>query len=545
MAKKVFLSKSIFTSDNDAPVSGAIVVNGDLIEYVGTAEDAPYTDEDEVIDLGSKTITPGLIDCHVHAYPGIKMEQNNACFLNPMYSRDELIDTMRTFIAENPEPVNGIYYFFDYDFSQSGMLMRYEMDELFGDAAIMLTDISLHGGTFTTKALEVLQFDFEAPLPEGSVVHYEEDGTPGYFVEGVYFMLHIRAMTMGGEKNADQTIDEIQRRFNAQGFTAIAEMRPMGNIKDYVWAEERYLQREAEGSLTLRVGACSSLTSDRKYWEEDIRRLKGDFVFFNALKGFMDGGFINSTAWTTAEYIAGPNEGQHPGPANDMELYAAKIKEANDLGIGVRVHAEGDLAIEKALEMYAQSDNMEVLNQIEHCTAMTPRTEQKIKEYVASGRKLAINFQPIFLYAEAPTEEHPVDCGNEFYDACAVRVNSAIKTGAIVSVGSTDFPVVQPSASRHIRVAVNRLADEEGSVFYGDGYTPDEAITLPQAIIGNTRNAAIAIGRGHDLGIIRPGYKADFTVFNADIFEMDRPEYRNIDIYKTIVGGKEVYSAKE
>ena len=118
MAKKVFLSKSIFTSDNDAPVSGAIVVNGDMIEYVGTAEDAPYTDEDQVIDLGSKTITPGLIDCHVHAYPGIKMEQNNACFLNPMYSMDELIDAMRTFIAENPEPVNGIYYFFDYDFSQ-------------------------------------------------------------------------------------------------------------------------------------------------------------------------------------------------------------------------------------------------------------------------------------------------------------------------------------------------------------------------------------------------------------------------------------------
>lgn len=541
MSRKVYLSSSIFTAAGDVPISGAVVINNDTIEYVGSRDDIPISDETtEIEDLGDKTIIPGLIDIHTHSYPGIMMEQITSCFLSPDYTHEELIDAMKQFIADNPEPINGFYNFFDYNFDNSGRLNVSDLDALFGDAPIMLVDHSMHGGTFSTAALNILGYNPEEPLPEGSEVVYEEDGSVGYFIETIFFILHIRALTLGGDDDADKAIDEVQRRFNAAGFTTIGEMRPMGSIPEYIWPQTRYLEREEEGSLTLRIGLCSSLAVDKNFWEADKATFSGDYLFFNALKGFMDGGYINSTAWTTAEYIYGENKGKHPGCVNNIDFYSKKIKEANDMGIGVRVHAEGDLAIEKAIEMYSLSDNKSALNHIEHATCMTDKTLQMIKDYVDSGRKLAINFQPIFLYQEAPTDEHPVGCGNDFYNAYAVRVKDAMQTGAIVTVGSTDFPVEQPDATKHIRVAVNRLSDEEGP-FFGTGYTKNQAISLSEALKGNTVKAATALGRGHDLGLIKTGYKADITVFGQDIFALKPENYKEINVYKTICNGKEVY----
>lgn len=541
MARKVYLSTSIFTAESSDVFSGAVVINDDVIEYAGPEDGIPAGEDPvEIEDLGDKTIIPGLIDVHTHSYPGVMMEKITSCFLSPDFTHDELIDTMKKFIEDNPEPVHGLYSFFDYNFDNSGRISVSDLDRLFGDVPIMIVDRSMHGGTFSTAALSMLGYDPEAPLPEGSEVVYEDDGKVGYFIETIFFILHIRALTMGGDEDADKTIDEIQRRFNAAGFTTIGEMRPLGSTPEYIWPQARYLERESEGSLTLRIGLCSSLSIDKSFWEKDIETFKGDYLFFNALKGFMDGGYINSTAWTTAEYIYGANKGKHPGCVNDVDFYSDKIKEANDMGIGVRLHAEGDLAIEKAIEMYSRSSSKSALNHIEHATCMTDRTLSMIKDYVDSGRKLAINFQPIFLYEEAPTDENPCGCGNEFYNAYACRVKDAMKTGAVVTVGSTDFPVEQPDASRHIRVAVNRLSDEEGP-FLGEGYTKHQAITLPEALIGNTIKAATALGRESDLGLIKTGYKADLTVFGQDIFALEPADYKEINVFKTICNGKEVY----
>ena len=541
MNRKVYLSSSIFTSENSIPEAGAVVVEGDRIVYAGLEEGMPSIREDDVVeDLGDRTIVPGFIDCHAHSFLGIRMLQNNACSLSPTYTEEELIEAMTTFIDNNPEPINGLYYFFDYDFEHSGRFTKYRLDEMFGDKAIMLTDFSLHGGAFSSKALELLEDD--GTIPAGSNVQYEADGSVGYWGEAAFFKLHTKAMMLGGDDLDDETIDKIQELYNSNGYTSIAEMRPLGSVTDYIWAENQYLKREKEGGLSLRIGVCSSLVSDSETWLEDKGKFNGDYVFFNALKGFMDGGYINSTAWTTAEWIYGENKGTETGPTNDMELYARKIKEANDLGIGVRLHAEGDLAIEKALELFAQSENKSVLNQIEHGTAMTEKTLADIREYLAKGRRLSVNMQPAFLYNEAPTKEHPASCGNEFYDRCAVRVKSIMETGADVSVGSTDFPVTQPVPSEHIRIAVNRLSDEADSVYFGDGYTKHEAITLAEAIIGNTHKAAAALGRSDDLGLIKVGYKADLTIFDQDIFKLNPEDYKTIKVFKTISNGKEVYT---
>ena len=62
----VLTSKSVFTGTGDLPFEGFVAVRGNRIETVGTkCELASYlTQADEVVDLGDRTVMPGLIDVH-------------------------------------------------------------------------------------------------------------------------------------------------------------------------------------------------------------------------------------------------------------------------------------------------------------------------------------------------------------------------------------------------------------------------------------------------------------------------------------------------
>ena len=59
----ILTSKSVFTGTGDLPFEGFVAVRGNRIEAVGTkCEVASYlTQADEVVDLGDRTVMPGLI----------------------------------------------------------------------------------------------------------------------------------------------------------------------------------------------------------------------------------------------------------------------------------------------------------------------------------------------------------------------------------------------------------------------------------------------------------------------------------------------------
>ncbi len=540
MKRKIYFSSSIFTSESEKPIPGAVVVEGDRILYVGDKDGAEiYKDGSEVEDLGDRTITPGLIDCHTHAYNGAIMFAMTSHFVSPAFSEQELIQDMKNYIMENKETKGGCYLFFLYDPEKSGKFTKYKLDEVFGkDIPIVLTDISFHGGAFSSKALEKIGYDSNAPIPKGSNIEWETDGTLGYVSETLYFQLLSKIYITEDKKITDEAIDFVQDLFNSNGFTTIVDMLPMANVE--IWNEKGFKERENNGTLRLRVGVCTDLEADAKDWMSYKERLNSDYLFHCGLKGFVDGGFTNSTAWISIPYAEGPNQGTYGQAVNDMEIYRKKIKEANDLGFGVRLHAEGDRAVTEAISMFSESSNTEAINQVEHATAMTDEVLEQVRQYL-KRKKLCLNMQPIFLYNEAPSEDYPVTCGIRFYNDNAVRVRSAMDTGANVSLGSTDYPVTMPVAKDHIRIAVNRLSDQEGSYYYKAGYMMDEAITLPEILQAMTKNSAYSIGKQDLLGLLKKDYKADLTVFDCDLFALKKSDYAGISIFKTVFDGKEVY----
>lgn len=74
----------------------------------------------------------------------------------------------------------------------------------------------------------------------------------------------------------------------------------------------------------------------------------------------------------------------------------------------------------------------------------------------------------------------------------------------------------------------------------GDVVNADEAITVPQAVLGYTRDAA-RIGGFTNNGTLTVGKDADFVILNKDIFTVSPDDLQNVKVSETWIGGHRVY----
>src|ERR1044071_6577446 len=98
-AQTVFVNGNIYTMTEKQPRAEAIAVKGDRIVFVGSNADAKkyQTDGARTVDLGGKTVVPGLTDSHCHIF-GIGERE--------MTLNLEGTDTLEAFLAKVKERVS-------------------------------------------------------------------------------------------------------------------------------------------------------------------------------------------------------------------------------------------------------------------------------------------------------------------------------------------------------------------------------------------------------------------------------------------------------
>ncbi len=102
----------------------------------------------------------------------------------------------------------------------------------------------------------------------------------------------------------------------------------------------------------------------------------------------------------------------------------------------------------------------------------------------------------------------------------------------------TDTPVEDVDPLKTIYAAVERKKPNENH----EGYLPEEKLTRFEAIQLYTLGSARAICKEHERGLIKPGYDADFSIFDRDLFEGSSEDMLNAKAVKTVVAGNIVYS---
>ncbi len=85
-------------------------------------------------------------------------------------------------------------------------------------------------------------------------------------------------------------------------------------------------------------------------------------------------------------------------------------------------------------------------------------------------------------------------------------------------------------------------AGQAGTVATKDAYTPEEHLTVEQAVKAYTQGSAYARFSENQLGTLEVGKEADLAVLSQDIFSVKPEEISKTKVLTTMIAGQVVFS---
>src|SRR5690606_7310247 len=210
---------------------------------------------------------------------------------------------------------------------------------------------------------------------------------------------------------------------------------------------------------------------------------KGDeWIRIGGLKGFVDGSLGSHTAAFHEPFTDTPEDsGFFVNTENDLYKWT---KSADEAGLQVMIHAIGDKANGFLLDNFAriQEENgpKDRRFRIEHAQHIAPDDIQRFADL-----DVIASMQPYHAIDDGRWAERVI--GSERIKT-TYAFKSLLDAGAVVAFGS-DWFVAPPTPLEGIYAAVTRQTlDDENP----DGWVPEQKITVEDALIAYTRNAAFA-----------------------------------------------------
>lgn len=521
---------------SDGSFKEAVLIEDKLIKKVGY-NDEILKEQDkttELIDLGGRLALPGFNDSHMHfLYVGYNFSKVD---LGKTKSIDEAIALCREYIEKNDiEKGRWVQCFGwnDDNWTEKRHLCRYDLDKISTEHPIIASRVCTHVIAVNSKALELLGLEKGAPQPDTGEYLVDENGEP----TGILYEM------MGQLNNSmpEPTVDEIKqmlmtmgRAAAAKGLTSVQsddfECIPGNNFVNIIKA---YLELTEKDELPVRVYEQCRLADTaayKRFREAGYKTGDGNDVFrLGPLKAFCDGSLGARTAWLMEDYSDDPgNRGVriYDDPAEIEEL----VQTAHDDGMSVAIHCIGDAAAEQAVSAIekAMKKNPAVNNRhgIVHAQILNEDLIDRLK-----ASNIIAYIQPIFLEYDLKIAESRV--GKERLEN-SYHYRKLHDKGVKIPFG-TDSPVEDFSPLKNLYCVMT------GKDFDGkpeEGWHPEKMLTLLEALECYTRHSAYASFEEDKKGTIAPGFFADITVLDSDIFEIPAEELKDVSVYMTMMGGK-------
>jgi predicted amidohydrolase YtcJ len=496
---------TIRTLDPSLPVARALAVAGHRIAGgVGTHETALASPE--VVDLGGRTLVPGLADAHVH-FPTWALAQRQID-LDGSRSLDEALDRLRS----APEPESGrwlrAYGWRSGDWSPSVEPTRADLDAVTTAPAALISK-DYHSLWLNSAALALADGQLEVP---GGVVERDERGEPtGVLREEAAWSFKEHFMVVSDDEYVEAMRAGVKLALS-RGVTSVHD-------KDGWLGAPRLWQRLAgQGSLGIRV--WQSLPHEKLAALEEIGVRSGvgdDHLRIGYLKVFMDGTLGSQTALLL--------DGSGVEITSGEEL-ADIVRRAARIGWPVAVHAIGDRANRNALDAFEQTADewrpLGLRHRIEHAQCLAP---EDVERFARIGVASSVQF------SHAPSDRDLAErLWPERLDG-AYAWRSLLDSGAVLANGS-DAPIEELDPLGGIRAGVLRTLDDRPA------WRPDQAVTVEEALHATCVAPAWLAGDERRRGKLLPGYLADLVVLDRDPVTCPPGELSEVQVVATMVGGR-------
>ncbi|MEZ5356796.1 MAG: amidohydrolase [Bryobacteraceae bacterium] len=544
----------IVTVDEQFRIAQAMAVRGERIVAVGgnAAVLRLAGAGTKRIDLGGKTVLPGLADTHVHAGSASLYEFDHTV------PDMETIEEVLAYIGARAKVVPKgswirVSQVFITRLRDQRFPTRAELDRVApGNPVYFSTgpDASLN-----SMALSLSGIGDDFKVTDGKPCRLERDGAgklTGILRSCGRFVKYKPAVKQPTAADRQERLKLLLADYNSIGITSIADRdADDGEVAVYRALYER-------GELSCRVFLNLSVDAQAPLGEIEARLKKAaadplhaynNRLWLRGIKMYLDGGMLTGSAYMIEPWgvskvysIEDPNyKGMRYIPAE--KLYPI-VRSAMKLDLQPTAHSVGDGAVKGLVEAYARVDanDFKIREQrpcVTHSNFMTG-------EAIDTMKRLGIvaDLQPAWLWLDGATLK------KQFGDA-RLGMFQPYKT-------LFDKGVTVGGGSDHMQKIGSLRSINPYNPFLGMWITltreprwmegalhPEQRITREQAIRLYTINNAFLTFEEKEKGSLERGKLADFIVVDRDILTSPVAEIRETRVLNTYVGGREVYSAPD
>jgi predicted amidohydrolase YtcJ len=524
MPALAIVNARIFTADPHHLFAQALLCENGRITVVGTTDAIrrAMPPQTRMLDLSGRLVTPGIVDAHCHL-----LGLGQTLKWVKLAGHKSLADCQKTIAqaARNLKPGQWLigrgwnHMFWDVPREPQ----RADLDAVVANHPVMMIRTCGHAIWINSKAMEVAGITAETPDPPGGRIDRDpETGQPTGLLRECREIIraHIPAPGMAQLK---QAVLDAQQLALSMGLTGVHSCE---SLLEY----EALEAVEKDGALLLRV---NHLLPPADLDEAQRRGIGFDSgssrLWHTHAKLFADGSLGAGTAYMHQPYETSDSCGISCLSTQQM---TEQIAAAYRMGRSAAIHAIGDRAVTEALNAIAAARQIVPgprRDRIEHIQRIC---EPDIDRMVALG--VTASVQPGFLPTDWKMAEKM--WGIQRCNHGAYAWKTLQERGIRLQFGS-DAPV----ESNDPRIGIQAAVARTGRGMPAGGWHPEQALSLTDALLAYTRAAAATSFRETRSGTIAPGFLADFTIFDRDMFAPDAPPATEVSVEYTVIDGVIVY----
>lgn len=531
----IVVNGDIHTMNSVFPTAQALAIHAGKIVALGATDQIRSLagKRTRIIDAGGRMVLPGFQDAHIHLLNG-GVDLIQTAYLYDATSVSELQAVM----AAHAKAYRGALVMgagWQCGFFGDANLTRAVLDAVVPDRPCLIYDGNFHNACLNSAACQMVGLQAGTPDPLNGHFVLDEKGVPTG-------MLHEEAINWALQRLPQMDDDTYrdglragQAHANRHGITGIIDPWILDHHKRI------YSEMAQAGELTLRVSGAANVMASEPV-EEAVQRIthwraeqQNEFFQINAAKFFLDGGLENRTAAMIAPYADG-EAGNAPlmFSPDQIARYFAAFDSAR---FQIHVHCIGDLAVRAALDGFEAARNVNgawpSLHQIAHVEVVHP---SDMPRFAALG--VMANCQPLWAAWDPIIPDHTMEMVGQDRMPFVYPFRSLIDAGAPWCINS-DFAVTTLNPFEIIETAVTRQTPRKRG--QREPFVPEQRITIGEALLGYTRNAAAACWRGHATGALMRGFSGDFIILDRNILACDPYEIGEAEVQLTVIAGREVW----
>jgi predicted amidohydrolase YtcJ len=485
-----------------------------------------------------KVIMPGFIEPHAH--PSLPAVLTQFPFIAPddwslptgefpgARTPEAYRARLKELVAEHTDP-DIPFIAWGYHPLWHGDVYRKELNAMFPGTPVILWHRSFHeliGNDAAFKLLGVTEKDVQG--------NHEIDWEKGHFWENGAYVLLPRMPFLFDPKRYGQGMKNFLEMVHLGGVTTVLDMG-IGIFGDPV-GETALIRNVAESSrapsriiltpiitdfLGRKVSIGDALAQVDEWRKGNSRRV----LFDRRFKIMMDGAIYSGLSQMGDPGYLDGHKGQWMAP---LEVTTAWAQAFWNEGYQIHAHTNGDKSAAAMIDLLRtlldETPRADHRFTLEH---FAYSTEDQTRQLKALGAVVSANPYYQYILSDIYSDRWlGPDRGQQM-----VRLGSLQRNGVPFALHS-DCPMGPLEPLTLAWSAVNRVS------INGRLNAPEERVSLDAAMRAITIDAAWIMGWEDEIGSIRAGKRADFTILEADPWEVGGERLREVQIWGTVFEGE-------